>query len=109
MTFLQKRSGVGIVLLVLAVATLGFAAMLWMRSLAPRNVQTGAAPAASAPAVHPEETAATGLAPGLGGTVELSDAEQKAIGVETTEVRRRKAETALLTVGRVAEIGRAHV
>ena len=103
MTFLQERSGRGILLLLLVVAALGFATMKWMGSSAPRNVQTGAALAASEPARHPEEMATTGSPAESGGTVEFSDAEQKAVGVETVEVRRRKAEGTLLTVGRVEE------
>lgn len=101
MTFPNRRLVVTALLLLLAVA-IGYGAARWMGSPPPNETQ--AAPAASGHAGHEPATAAnTEPAPEPGGAVELSDAEQKSIGVETVEVRRRKLESALATVGRVEE------
>lgn len=103
MTFPNRRLVVTALLLLLA-AALGYGAAKWMRSPAPSATPAAAAPAASGHTGH-DQGAAANAAPASepGGAVELSDAEQKSIGVETVEVRRRKLESALVTVGRVEE------
>jgi multidrug efflux pump subunit AcrA (membrane-fusion protein) len=67
-------------------------------------------PASAASITHPEQaSAATGNTQAQyggtepGSTVELSDAEQKAAGVQTSEVRRRQLTTAVSAFGRVEE------
>jgi membrane fusion protein, copper/silver efflux system len=100
MTFPNRRLVVTALLLLLA-AALGYGAARWMGS--PPASET-AAPAASGHTGHEQATAANPVASSEpGGTVELSDAEQKSIGVETVEVRRRRLESALAAVGRVEE------
>lgn len=103
MTFPDKRF-TATALLLLLVAALVYGAAMWMRSGPASSPQTAAAPAASAHAGgHQEPTGDLPSTSEPGRTVELTDAEQRAIGVETSEVRPRSIAGALLTVGRVEE------
>lgn len=103
MSFPNKRVA-ATALLVFLVGAIVFGAAMWMRSRPASSPPVAAAPAASAPAGGHQEPA--GNLPSTsepGSTVELSDAEQRAIGVETSEVRLRTMAGSLLTVGRVEE------
>jgi len=103
MSFPNRRVAAAALLLLIA-AALGYGAAMWMRSRRASGPETAAAPAASAQAgSHPEPAGDPSSTSEPGGTLELSDAEQRAIGVETSEVRRRTMARGLLTVGRVEE------
>ncbi|MDP9264034.1 MAG: efflux RND transporter periplasmic adaptor subunit [Acidobacteriota bacterium] len=103
MSWSNKRVAATALLLLLA-AALGYGAAVWMGSRPASSPPAAAAPGASTPAGGHEQPA--GNQPSTSeasGTVELTDAEQKAIGVETSEVRLRTMAGALETVGRVEE------
>ncbi|MGH9649480.1 MAG: efflux RND transporter periplasmic adaptor subunit, partial [Terriglobales bacterium] len=101
------KSIAAIGLLAAAVAAGGFYAGTWKRSHASLDRAVVTSPPAPPQAME-------GVAPGNGAadsrssseppaSVELSEQEQRSIGVETVEVRRRSIAGALMTVGRVEE------
>ena len=99
----QSKRFAAIAFLLLLGAALVYGAAQWMRSRTASEPQSAATAAVSHSEHGSEAAASTEPASEPGGAVELTDAEQKAIGVETVEVRRRRLESALLTVGRVEE------